>query len=336
MLESGADVDGVAADERAAFARGSHDDLAGVDPDPQRELSGERLRQPPLHRQRCMQRPLGVVLLRGRCAESSHDRVADELLHGAARAVDLGGHCVVEAVEHRARALGVARVGELGRADEVREEDRRDLALLARFRARDGCGADWAEVRAARELSPTGRACRHVVFYRGRRANTRLTALRLRGAVADGLDVVAIRVGDERRVVVLVVVLADSRRALVRAAGTDGRGVERVHGRPVPDLEGDVRGCGRFLAAAHSEHRSALLSEADEALPLHGHRVADSLERLLVEAPTPVDIRHIERNVVDHGRPSVPLSGCLRADYVPSRERPRNILAHASVFTHVR
>jgi hypothetical protein len=54
-----------------------------------------------------------------------------------------------------------------------------------------------------------------------------VSALSLR-RVADGLDVVAIRIAHERSVVVLVVMRSDSRRAIVFASSTHGRCVEAV------------------------------------------------------------------------------------------------------------
>ena len=71
-----------------------------------------------------------MVFERGRDAEHGHHRVARELLHGAACSLDLFGHSVVEAVEQRARSLGILRAGELGGADQVCEEDRRKLSLF--------------------------------------------------------------------------------------------------------------------------------------------------------------------------------------------------------------
>jgi len=124
-----ADVDGVAGHERASFARTVDDDLAGVHADPQLEVA-ELLFEAPLHRERGVQRPLRVVLERRRCSEGRHHGVAGELLEGAACALDLIRHRRVEAVEERPRALGIL-LAELGRAHEVGEQHRGDLALHA-------------------------------------------------------------------------------------------------------------------------------------------------------------------------------------------------------------
>ena len=76
------------------------------------------------------------------------------------RGLDLGGHRVVEAVEDGAGALRVL-LAELGRADQVGEEHRRDLALLRRcHRTRlDGGSARRTEPGVSGErggAEPTG------------------------------------------------------------------------------------------------------------------------------------------------------------------------------------
>ena len=76
-----------------------------------------------------MQGPLGVVLERARGAEHCHHGVAGELLDRAAGELDLLCHRVVEAVEQRARPLRILRAAKLGRADEVGEDDGRELSL---------------------------------------------------------------------------------------------------------------------------------------------------------------------------------------------------------------
>ena len=70
-----------------------------------------------------------MILVRARGPERSHDSVAYELLDCPTGPLDLGGHRVVEAVEHSPSPLRVL-LAEFSRPDEVREEDRGDLALL--------------------------------------------------------------------------------------------------------------------------------------------------------------------------------------------------------------
>ena len=88
--------------------------------------------------------PLGVVLVRDRRAEDRHHRVADELLDRSAEALDVGLDALVVGTERRSDVLGIGAVGTIREADEVDEEDRYDLPLLA-----DGGG--FRQTRAARE-----------------------------------------------------------------------------------------------------------------------------------------------------------------------------------------
>ena len=83
-------------------------------------------------RERRAHRALGVVLVRDRRAEDGHHRVADELLDRAAVPLDLGAQLRVVRRERRADVLRVEPLGACRRADEVGEEDRHDLPLLAR------------------------------------------------------------------------------------------------------------------------------------------------------------------------------------------------------------
>ena len=111
LLEPSCDVDGVAGDERAALARPADDDLAGVDADAQRRARRRRASAGDGASQARVQRALGVILERGGRAERRHHCIAGELLHRPARALDLGRHRVVEAIEQsRACARGPARL----------------------------------------------------------------------------------------------------------------------------------------------------------------------------------------------------------------------------------
>ena len=81
--------------------------LAGRDPDPQLEpLLDRELAD----RERCADGALGIVLVGGRRAEERHDRVADELLDGAAVALELGAHALVVRPQDRLDVLGIERL----------------------------------------------------------------------------------------------------------------------------------------------------------------------------------------------------------------------------------
>ena len=131
LLQSGADVDRVAGDKRAALTGPPHHDVAGIHTDTKGEPPAEQLSQSPLHPQRHMQGPLRVVLMRRRSAENGHHRIADELLDRASSPLDFRRHRVVEAIEHRPDPFGILIGGKLSRPDEVREKNRRKLPFLS-------------------------------------------------------------------------------------------------------------------------------------------------------------------------------------------------------------
>ena len=70
-----------------------------------------------------------VVLGRRRSSPDRHDRVADELLDGAAVALDDRARGVEVAGEELARLLGVAALGDGRETHEVREEDGDEATL---------------------------------------------------------------------------------------------------------------------------------------------------------------------------------------------------------------
>ena len=111
--------------------------------------SGQRV----AHLDRRPHRPQRVVLVHDRHAEHGHHRVADELLDGAAVALDDRLHPLEVAREQRAQRLRVEPLAERGRAGDVAEEDGHGLALLARRR---GVGerraAGVAEARTLRDV----------------------------------------------------------------------------------------------------------------------------------------------------------------------------------------
>jgi len=136
-LQSGGGVDDVAEHASLALFRTrteGHDRLACVDPDShlQRERRG-LLVQLVDRLQDAKARPngaLGVVLVRDGRSERGHHRVADELLHGAAVALDLLAQACVIREHARANVLGIRRVRGCSEADEIAEENGHDLALF--------------------------------------------------------------------------------------------------------------------------------------------------------------------------------------------------------------
>ena len=140
-LDSRRGVHHVAGDHRLARLRPRVDRderLAGRDADADVEVErlvalvqvGDRV----AHGERRSDGPLGIVLVGRRGAVHGDDRVADELLDGAAVALERPAQRLVVAAQERPDVLGVELLRARRRADEVDEDRRDDLPLLARGR----------------------------------------------------------------------------------------------------------------------------------------------------------------------------------------------------------
>jgi hypothetical protein len=146
-LQARGGVDDIARRHALALgsARAERDErLAGVDCDPHLELV--LLVRPVADRERRAKGTLRVVLVRGGRAEERHHRVADELLDGTAEPLELTAQVRVVGPEESTDVFGIELLGAGGEADEVREEDGHDLALLAR--GGGGC-FEWGAAGAA-------------------------------------------------------------------------------------------------------------------------------------------------------------------------------------------
>jgi hypothetical protein len=77
------------------------------------------------------ERPGGIVVVGNRQPEHRHDRVADELLDPTAVLLDGIAGNGEEPAEERPDVLGIERLAERGRADDVGEQDRDEPALFA-------------------------------------------------------------------------------------------------------------------------------------------------------------------------------------------------------------
>jgi hypothetical protein len=135
----------------------------------------------------CVDRPLCVVLVGDWGAEERHDAIAQELVHRALVAVDLGQH-QIEGPRHQLMdVFGIQPLGQRREAGDVGEEDGQELALalertpggqdllgevlgrVAAGRGEAGCNrreagngraASVAELAPAFDLGPAGRAGR--------------------------------------------------------------------------------------------------------------------------------------------------------------------------------
>src|SRR5207344_79407 len=107
-------------------------------------------------------RALGVVAERYGRPEHAHDRVADELLHASAEALELRADALVVGTEERANVLGVEALGAGGEAHEISEEDGDDASFLAgAARVGERRAAGIAELRAVGILLSASCAGRH-------------------------------------------------------------------------------------------------------------------------------------------------------------------------------
>ena len=130
-LETRGRVDDVAGDDSLARARlGVERDerLAAVDRDPEFELGRERVAD----RECGADGAFGVILMRHRRAERGHDRIADELLDRSAESLDLRAYAFEVRALKRAHVLRIELLRLRREADQVAEEDRDQLPLLAR------------------------------------------------------------------------------------------------------------------------------------------------------------------------------------------------------------
>src|SRR4051794_25669769 len=118
--------------------------------------------------------------------------------------------------------------------------------------------------------------------------------------MADRFDVVAVRIEDEGRVVVRMVLGTKPRAAVVTPAHRDGFLVEGVNGGVVLGGERDVEGLA-CLALAYPEIRLAPPPEPRcGGAWFHEQLVAKRGEGFRVEALAPLEVRDRDTHVIQH------------------------------------
>jgi hypothetical protein len=134
--------------------------LARRDRDPDRDprIVPAELLEGAEHVETRQDRSLGIVVVGDRCAEHAHRGVADELVQGAAVALDGGLGPGVEGDEGAPDILGVGRIGAFGEPDEIREEDRDVPSLFGRLHGGQRRPARHAEASLGRVDRPAVRA----------------------------------------------------------------------------------------------------------------------------------------------------------------------------------
>jgi hypothetical protein len=90
-------------------------------------------------RQRGAHRAFGIVLVGPRGAVEHEDRIADELRHRPAQALELAADAGVVGAQQAVDVLGVHGLGARGEAHEIAEERRDHLALLLETGAATRC-----------------------------------------------------------------------------------------------------------------------------------------------------------------------------------------------------
>src|SRR2546421_1048005 len=124
---------------------------------------------------------------------------------------------------------------------------------------------------------------------------------RLRGGVADRLDIVAVRVADEGAVVGLVVLREDPGLVQHLGAGRHGSLVERVHRGPVGGHERHVYLAGRATGLGRPDpERRPVRAVADHVTEVHQPLAAQRGEHCVVEGRAGGHVAYLKRQVIDH------------------------------------
>ena len=163
-LQAGRRIDDVAGCHRLTLTRpGGEGDqsLSGVDGDPNLQLV-PLLHRPVANCECCANPALGIVLVRHRCTEQCHDRIADEFLDRSSEALELAPHVRVVRAEQCLHILRVETLRACREPDEVDEEHGDDLPLLPRRCLRSGRRpAERAVRKLPRQVPSAARASAH-------------------------------------------------------------------------------------------------------------------------------------------------------------------------------
>ena len=150
LLETGRDIDRVSGHQEVAFiAIAVGDDLAGVHPDPDRQLVAERrvVADTITQLECCIQGATRVVVMGLRDAEDGHRGVTDELLQGPGVLLDHLLGDLVEAGQKAPQVLWIPGLADGRGTDHIREQDGDKPALFGHARMVRGAARGQAHWR---------------------------------------------------------------------------------------------------------------------------------------------------------------------------------------------
>ena len=147
--------------------------------------------------------------------------------------------------------------------------------------------------------------------------------------VADGLDVVAVRIADKCSEVVFVILRPDARLMQHLCSGRHGGVEERSHGGPVRRGERNVRLAEprAGLMGANPEVRGWRPAVADDIAEVQDAFAAERGENGVVKYRASSDIRALQGHVIEHG--AQPDINGLRHGAASGKKRENAVRARA-------
>ena len=116
----------------------------------------------------------------------------------------------------------------------------------------------------------------------------------------DGLDIVAVRIEDECRVIVGMICGTLAWRAIVGAAILEGDLMEGVNRRPIRGLEGNMIPPGQLALRRFAVHRrDHEFVRPEKVFTTPANRHAEHFEHRFIEAPACGQVLYDEFDVID-------------------------------------
>jgi hypothetical protein len=166
LFEASRHVDGITQDGDGAVATELSDHhLTGVDADGKGQIAAQLG-----HSQSRRHGPLGIVVVGLGHAEQSHQAVAHVLVNGAAVGHDHLPHATKGSIDGAGQRFGIGVLSQAGEADDIGEQDRRQLAFARGRSRRVGASQRTAAATAESVVGRIGRTARRAGQALERRA----------------------------------------------------------------------------------------------------------------------------------------------------------------------